>query len=136
LFVVWNLLTKGQKAAHAKRLRIYQDTKLNVTEELSQAAEYNFHEQYVVSKILGARSNEQEMFHELPVAWRGFTVGEATWEPYASMTVYFPEMVTKIMKSTMIQTWTTRYNLFESSHGEVLCCAWDESSVVIKPRNF
>jgi hypothetical protein len=32
-----------------------------------------------VSKILDARYNEQEMFHELLVAWRGFPVVEATW---------------------------------------------------------
>jgi hypothetical protein len=72
VFVVENLLTEELKAAHATRLRFYKD--LNVTAELAQAAEHNDHQLYVVSKILDARYNEQEMFHELLVAWRGFPV--------------------------------------------------------------
>jgi hypothetical protein len=31
------------------------------------------------------------------VAWRGFSVGEATLEPYSVMAVDVPEMVTKLM---------------------------------------
>jgi hypothetical protein len=78
VLVVENLLTKELKAAHATRLRFYKDKELNVTAELAQAAEHNDHQLDVVSKILDARYNEQEMFHELLVAWRGFPVGEAT----------------------------------------------------------
>jgi hypothetical protein len=52
-----------------------------------------------VSKILSARYNKQEMFHQLLVAWRGFPVGEATWEPYSDMAVDVPEMVTMFVKS-------------------------------------
>jgi hypothetical protein len=66
---------------------------LNVTAELAQAADHNHHELYVVSKILDARYNENEMFHELFVAWRGSPVGEATWEPYSVMAVNVLEMV-------------------------------------------
>jgi hypothetical protein len=78
LFVVENLLTKELKAAHATRLRFYKDKDLNVTAKLAQAAEHNDHQLYVVSMILDARYDEQEMFHELLVAWRGFPVREAT----------------------------------------------------------
>jgi hypothetical protein len=77
VFVIENLLTKELKAAHATRLRFYKDKELNVTAELTQASEHNDHQLYVVSKILDARYNEQEMFHELLVVWRGFPVGEA-----------------------------------------------------------
>jgi hypothetical protein len=77
--VVENLLTRELKAAHATRLRLCKDKELNVTAKLAQAAEHNDHQLYVVSKILDARYNEQEMFHELLVAWRGFPVVEATW---------------------------------------------------------
>jgi hypothetical protein len=79
LFVVENLLTKELNAAHANRLSFYQDKELNFTAELAQAAENNYYELYIVSKILYARYSEQEMFHELPVTWRGFPVAEATW---------------------------------------------------------
>jgi Chromo (CHRromatin Organisation MOdifier) domain len=82
VFIVENLLTKELKAARATRLRFYKDKELNVTAELAQAAEHVDNQLYVVSKILDARYNEQEMFHELLVAWRSFPVGEATWEPY------------------------------------------------------
>jgi hypothetical protein len=82
VFVLENLLTLELKAAHEQRLRFYKDKELNVTAELVQAAEHNNHQLYVVSNILDARYNEQEMFHELLVAWCGFPVGEATWEPY------------------------------------------------------
>jgi hypothetical protein len=78
VFVVENLLTKEPKPAHATRLRFYKVKELNVTVELAQAAEHNDHQLYVVSKILDAHYNEQEMFHELLVAWRGFPVGETT----------------------------------------------------------
>jgi hypothetical protein len=82
VFVVENLLTKELKAAHATRLRFYKDKDLNVTAELAQAAEHNYHQLYVVSKILNANYNEHKMFHELLIAWRGFPVGEATGKPY------------------------------------------------------
>jgi hypothetical protein len=45
-------------------------------------------------KILGARYNEKDMFHKLLVAWRGFPLGDATWEAYSVMAVNVPEMVT------------------------------------------
>jgi hypothetical protein len=99
MFVVENLLTKELKAAHATHLRFYKDKELNVTAQLAQAAEHNDHKLYVVSKILDGRYNEQEMFHELLVAWRGFPVDEATREPYSVMAVDVPDMVTKFMKS-------------------------------------
>jgi Chromo (CHRromatin Organisation MOdifier) domain len=99
VFVVENILTKELKAEHATRLRFYKNKELNVTAELAQAAEHNYHQLYVVSKILDARYNEQEMFYELLVAWRGFPVGEATWEPYSVMAVDVPEMVAKFMES-------------------------------------
>jgi hypothetical protein len=73
-----NLLTKELKAAHATRLRCYQEKELNVTAELDQVVEHNDHELYVLSKNLDARYNEQEMSYELLVAWRGCPVEEAT----------------------------------------------------------
>jgi Chromo (CHRromatin Organisation MOdifier) domain len=51
-----------------------------------------------VSKILDVCYNEQEMFYELLVAWRGYPVGEATWEPYSVMAVNVPDMVAKFME--------------------------------------
>jgi hypothetical protein len=61
--------------------------------------EHDEHHLYVVSKILGARHNEQDMFHELLVAWRGFPAGEATWKSYSVMAVDFSAMMTKLMES-------------------------------------
>jgi Chromo (CHRromatin Organisation MOdifier) domain len=80
-------------------LRYYKDKELNVTADLAQVAEHNDYQLYVVSKILDARYNEQGMYDELLVAWRGFLVGEATWEPYSVMAVDVPDMVTKFMES-------------------------------------
>jgi hypothetical protein len=99
VFVVENLLTKELKAAHATRLRFYRDKALNVTAELAQSAEHNDHQLYVVSKILDARYNDQEMCHEMLAAWRDFPVGEATWEPYSVMAVDVPGMVAKFIES-------------------------------------
>jgi hypothetical protein len=99
VLVVENLVTEGLKAAHATLLLFHQDKELSVTAELSQAVEHNDIELYVVSKIIDVRYNEQEMFHELLVAWRGFPVGEATWKPYSVMSVNVPEMVAKFMES-------------------------------------
>jgi hypothetical protein len=66
---------------------------------LAYTAEHNDHQLCVVSKILDARYNEQEMFHELLVAWRDFPVGEATWEPYSVMAVGVTDMVAMFMES-------------------------------------
>jgi hypothetical protein len=99
VFVVENLLTKELKAAHATRLRFDKDKELHATAELAKAAEHNDQKLYVVSKILDARYNKQELFHGLLVAWRGFPVGEATWEPYSVMAVDVPNMVAKFMES-------------------------------------
>jgi hypothetical protein len=99
VFAVKNLLTKELKAAHATRLRFYKDKELNVTSELPQSAEHNDYQLYVVSKIVDARYNEQEMFHEFLVARRSFPVREATWEPFSVMAVDFPDMVAKFMDS-------------------------------------
>jgi Chromo (CHRromatin Organisation MOdifier) domain len=99
VFVVESLLMKEFKAAHATRLIFYKDKELNVTADLVQAAEHNPHQLYVVLKILDARYNEQEMFHELLVAWRGFPFGEATWEPYSVMAVDVSDMVAKCIES-------------------------------------
>jgi hypothetical protein len=99
MIAVQNLLTNELKAAHATRLILYVNKELNVTAELTQAAEHNDHQLYVVSKNLDARYIDQEMFYELLVAWRGFPVGEATWEPYSVMTVDVPKMVARFMAS-------------------------------------
>jgi hypothetical protein len=96
VFVVDNLLTIELKAAHATRLRLYKDKELNVTAELAQAAEHSDHELYVLSKILDARYNEKEMFHELLVAWREFPVGETAWEPYSVMAVDVSDFVCEV----------------------------------------
>jgi Chromo (CHRromatin Organisation MOdifier) domain len=87
-----------------------------------------------VSKILDARYNEQEIFHEFLVAWRGFLVGEATWEPYSVMAVDVSDMVRKFMESH--KDIDARCDLFESSYGEVLCAAKHETSVDIMRRMF
>jgi hypothetical protein len=39
------------------------------------------------------------MFHELLVAWRGFPVGDATWETYSVVAVDVPDMVATFMES-------------------------------------
>jgi hypothetical protein len=51
-------------------LKFYEGKELNVTAELAQAAEHNDHQLYLVPKIIDARYNQQEIFHELLVAWR------------------------------------------------------------------
>jgi Chromo (CHRromatin Organisation MOdifier) domain len=123
VFVVENLLTKELKAGHATRLRFYKDKELNVTAELAQVAEHNDHQLNVVSKILDARYNEQEMFHELLVAWHGFPVGEATWEPYSVMAVDVPDMVAKFMESDEdIDAVRKMQSLSEFSWGSVMRC--------------
>jgi hypothetical protein len=134
VFVVENLLTKELKAAHATRLRFYKDKELNVTAELAQAAEHSDHQLYVVSKILDARCNDQEMFHELIVAWRGFLVGEATWEPYSVMAVDVPNMVAKFMESHEDIGTVRKMQSPREFSWEVLCVAKDETSVDVMCR--
>jgi hypothetical protein len=122
VYVVENLLTKD-KAAHATRLRFYKDKELNVTAELAQAAEHNDHQLCVVSKILDARYNEQEMFHELLVSWRGFSVGMTTLKPYSVMAVDVPDMVATISESHEgIDTVRKMRSLWELSWGNFMRC--------------
>jgi hypothetical protein len=72
VFVVDNILTKELKAAHATRLRFYKDKELNITAEVARAAEHNYHQLYVTSKILEARCNERDVFG---------VVGRVEWFP-------------------------------------------------------
>jgi hypothetical protein len=100
VFVLENLLTKEFKAADSTHLRFYQEKELNVSVELVRwPAENNDHDLYVVSKILDASYNKQEVFHELSVVWSGSPVGEATCEPYSVMAVDVPEMVANFLES-------------------------------------
>jgi hypothetical protein len=122
VFVVENLLTKEFKAALATRLRFYKDKELNVTAEQAQAAEHNDHQLYAVSKILDARYNEQEMFHKLLVAWRGFYVGEATWEPYSVMAVDVQDMVAKFMESLLCVLCVAKDEISVDNMRRRLCC--------------
>jgi hypothetical protein len=89
----------GAEGRARTRLQFHQEKEHNITAELAQAAEHNDHELFISSKILGARYNEQDMFHEWLVVWRGFQVGEVTWEPYSVMAVVVPEVGTKFIKS-------------------------------------
>jgi hypothetical protein len=93
------MTTKDVKAAHATRMRFFKDKSLNMTEELKQAAEHNDHQLYVAAKILEVPYNEEEMKYEVLVAWRGFPVGDAAWEPYNVMEIDVPEMVCKFLDS-------------------------------------
>jgi hypothetical protein len=81
----------------------------------------NDHQLYNVSKILGARYNEQFLFHELSVAWRRFPVGEATWERFSVLAVAVSELMTKFIESHDDPDMVARCDIFESSHGDVLC---------------
>jgi hypothetical protein len=76
------------------------------------------------------------MFYELLVAWRDFPVGEATWEPYSGMAVDASDMVAKFMESHEDTDAVREMRSSESSHGEVLCAAKDETSVDIMGRMF
>jgi hypothetical protein len=130
------LVPKELKAAHATRLRFYKDKELSVTAEMAQAAEHNDHQLYVVSKILDARHNEQEVFRELLVAWRRFPVGEAPWEPYSVMAVDVLGMVTKFMEShDDYDTVRKLRSIREFSWGNVMRFK-DETSVDIICRRF
>jgi hypothetical protein len=101
------------------------------THNMAQASKQNDHQLYVVSKIIGARCNDQDMLRELLFAWRGFPVGEATWEPYSVMAVDVPEMVTKFMESLDDSDMVSEMRFLESSHRQVLCVAKDENFVDI-----
>jgi hypothetical protein len=107
---------------HANFMRFYKDKSLNVTEELEQAAEHNEHQRFVVSTLLDLRYNDEEMRYEVQVAWRGFPVADADWQPYDVMAVDVPEMMSKFLgvyndKEMVAQV---RSLLELAHHGEVL----------------
>jgi hypothetical protein len=88
VFVVDNMLKKEFKAAHVTRLRfkyirISNSTSLQRWPRTSSITSTNVRR---VEDTWRAY-NEQDMFNELFVAWRGFPVGEATWELYSAMAV-------------------------------------------------
>jgi hypothetical protein len=112
VFSLENITTKDVRAAHATRMRFYQDKSLNVTEELQQAAEHNDNHLFVVSKLLELRYNDEDMTNEVLVAWRGFPLTDAGWEPYDETAIDVTEIATSC---TNIRTrnWWIKSALFE-----------------------
>jgi hypothetical protein len=50
-----------------------------------------------VSNLLDLRYNDEEMRYEVQVAWLGFPVADADWQPSDVMAVDVPEMMRKFL---------------------------------------
>ena len=76
-----------EKEVHAVRLRFYEGTSFQLTEEIIE--QYLYHvadSQYIIEAIIGCSQRGQDFY--LKVHWKGFEASEATWQPRSASSGY------------------------------------------------
>ena len=96
---VQDLTTGRTKEIHASRLKFYDNTKLNVTEELTTYLKYQQATLYLVDEIKQLAKTRRTGF-KLLVSWVGFP-DEDTWEPLMDLYRDVPDRVLGFLNSSL-----------------------------------
>jgi transposase InsO family protein len=80
--------------AHSRRLRFYEDSSLNVTEDIKDYVQYS-QDKFEIEEILDIR--ETDLGKELFIQWLGFERSQATWESFDEIMDSVPKMVKSFM---------------------------------------
>jgi transposase InsO family protein len=95
VYKVQHLLTNEIFEAHARRLRFYADSSLNVTEDIRDYVQDSTMT-FEIKEICDFRKGEEG--DELFIHWLGFEKDERTWESFDQIQEAAPKMVSDFMR--------------------------------------
>lgn len=96
---VQDLTTGKVKEIHASRLKFYDNSSLNITEELKEHLQYQRTSLYIVDTIKALAKGRRKGFKVL-VSWLGFP-GEDTEEPLLNIYRDVPARILEFLNSTL-----------------------------------
>ena len=99
IFEVEDLISNKKELVHAERLKLYADSKLDLSEELLSTIEHNNPHYYAVTALTNLRFNEEKQIFEVKCQWRGFSNEESTWEPISNIREDIPDTLEKFLLS-------------------------------------
>ncbi|CEP03568.1 hypothetical protein PBRA_009453 [Plasmodiophora brassicae] len=92
-----DILTSRRFEAHTQRIRRYADEDLNVTVELKQQLQ-QADQKLLVDDLLDCRLDRDTHELQIQVAWSGFELSEATWEPAARIAEDVPQLLPELIR--------------------------------------
>jgi hypothetical protein len=98
VFEAEDILDSSRRWIHGDRVRFYEDSKLNVTEEIKRQFAHD-NENFLVENLKSCRRNSVTDQLELLVEWRGFSAEEDSWEPLKTLNEDIPVKVRNYVKT-------------------------------------
>ena len=98
VYDVEDLITGRTSTVHASRIKCYDDSSLEVTEELLQTIQHNNPPLQTVEKLLALRYNEDQDRYEVQVQWKGFDYEDPTWEPFLTLQEDIPDLMATFLQ--------------------------------------
>lgn len=96
---VKHLISGKSFMVHNNRLKFYNDSSLDVTDELLKTIQHNHPHYNTVTKFLDLRYNKGQKQYEVLTKWRGFTDEQPGWEPLQIMHEDVPEFLETFLQS-------------------------------------
>ena len=99
VFQLQHLIRVDDKfVAHATRLKYYSD-ELDVDEVLLDSVRSQDNANFIPEKILDARFCHDTLLYEVHVSWLGFSLVDATWEPFTSIVLHHSKRIRAFVTS-------------------------------------
>lgn len=100
VFEVENIIDQKKQIVHGDRVRYYDDSNLNITEDIkAQFSHDNF--SYEVANFKGCRTNPETGNIQFLVAWKGFSAEDDSWEDLSNLYTDVPVLVANYSKKLM-----------------------------------
>lgn len=95
IFHVQHLLTGKIEHVHGRRLKFFQNSSFNITEEITEHLEYQAGELLAVDQFCDLRNNAGKV--EVLVQWKGFDETDQDWVDIDSLRQDVPEMLQEFL---------------------------------------
>ena len=97
VFEVENIIDRRKQIVHGDRVRYYDDSKLNVTEDIkAQFCHDNL--SFEVKEFKGCRISPETGKYQFLVEWKGFSTADNSWEDLENLKMDVPVLVAKYVK--------------------------------------
>ena len=113
LFEVEDIRDGTITTVHSSRIRLYQDSKLNKTDDLVEHVAHT-EEGFVVDKLQDLRYVEEEKRYDVNVVWKGFEMEDSTWEPLNNLIEDVPVLLEKFLSKRKDKLACDAMNVFRS----------------------